>query len=169
MGPVVEARGILRDAALRSALESGLPIRLRLRVELWEKRLFDRLSRAQELFVVLVQDPIDETFVLTHGASERRFSTLARAGDAVDAALRAEMRPDSRGRYYYLATLEIETLSLSDLEELRRWLRGEVRPAVAGRSSPERAIETGLRRVIVRVIGLPTRRYESRSPTFIVR
>lgn len=166
---LVEARGILRDAALRRALESGLPLRLRLRVELWEKRLFDRLVSSGEAFLVLVQDPLDDAYVLDSGTGERRFASLARAGEAVDAALRVDLRPDGGGRFYYLATLEIETLSLSDLEELRRWLRGEVRPAVAGRAPPERALETGLRRVLVRVIGLPTRRYEGRSATFTPR
>jgi hypothetical protein len=80
-----------------------------------------------------------------------------------------DVRPSRTGRYYYLAKLEVETLSLSDLEELRRWLRGEVGPAVAGSGSPESAVESGVRRVLVRMIGLPTRRMEARSGTFTVR
>jgi hypothetical protein len=37
---------------------------------------------------------------------------------------------------------------------------------VQGRTSPGRAVERGLRRVFVRLIGLPTRRWEARTPSF---
>ena len=73
------------------------------------------------------------------------------------------------GRFYYLVTLNVETLSASDLEELRHWLRGQARPAVAGKQPVGRAVETGVRRFFVRLLGLPTRRYEARTPIFAVR
>jgi len=167
--PVVRTEGVLRDGALREALTSGLPLRLSLRVELWQKRLFDRLIADQEVHVALVQDPLSRDFVLDVGLVERRFASLAEVQEALGTALRVSLRPTGSGRFYYLASLEVETLSLSDLEELRRWLRGEVQPAVAGERSAGRAIEQGLRRVFVRVIGLPTRRYEARSGTFLLR
>lgn len=167
--PVVESTGLLRDAALRDALTSGLPLRFRLTVELWENRFFDRLAASQEVAFALSQDPLDRAYVLTAPAGERHFATVAQAEEAIARELRVQMRPPRTGRYYYLARLEVETLSLSDLEELRRWLRGEVGPAVEGRSSAENAIESGLRRVLIRVIGLPTRRMEARSGTFTVR
>ncbi|HEU0051954.1 MAG TPA: hypothetical protein VFQ39_02210, partial [Longimicrobium sp.] len=80
-----------------------------------------------------------------------------------------DMRPERAGRYYYLARLEVETLSLSDLEELRRWLRGEARPAVAGEKPVGRAVERGLKRFFVRLLGLPARRYEARTHVFNAR
>ena len=167
--PVIEAEGLLRDAALRDALQSGLPLRFRLRVELWENRFFDRLAGDQVVAFALTQDPLERAYVLTTPAGERRHVTVAQAEAAVENELRVQLRPGRRGRFYYLARLEVETLSLSDLEELRRWLQGEVGPAVEGRSSPENAVESGLRRLLVRVIGLPTRRLEARSGTFTVR
>ena len=51
-------------------------------------------------------------------------------------------------------------------EELRRWLRGEVAPAIGGEGSPERVVGAGMRRLLVRVLGLPTRSYEARSEIF---
>lgn len=166
---VVLSEGLLRDAVLRDALDSGLPLRFRLRVELWEKRLFDRLVDAQEIHLALVQDPLDHSYLLDDRRVGQRFESLALVEDAVARALRPALRPgERRGRFYYLAELEVETLSLSDLEELRRWLRGSVGPAVEGRTSPERALRSGLERVLIRVIGLPTRRYEARSATFSV-
>lgn len=167
--PVIAAEGLLRDASLRDALDSGLPLRFRLRVELWRNRFFDRLAAEQEIAFALTQDPLDGSYVLATVDGERRFATLVAAREAVEAQLRAQVRPPRPGRYYYLARLEVETLSLSDLEELRRWLRGEFGPAVEGRSSPENAVESGLRRVLVRVVGLPARRMEARSGTFTVR
>jgi hypothetical protein len=167
--PIVESDALLRDRSLRDALESGLPLRFRLRVELWENRFFDRLAAAQEIAFALAQDPLDRAYVLTTPTGEAHFATVAQAEDAIARRLRVDVRPSRTGRYYYLAKLEVETLSLSDLEELRRWLRGEVGPAVAGSGSPESAVESGLRRVLVRMIGLPTRRMEARSGTFTVR
>jgi hypothetical protein len=167
--PVVEADGLLEDPGLRGALESGLPLRIRLRVELWEKRLLDRLVEAQEIPLAAVQDPLDRHYVLEFRRTERRFASVAALQEGVRAALRPDLRPTGRGRFYYLATLEVETLSLSDLEELRRWLRGEVAPAIAGERAPGRAVGSGVSRLLVRVLGFPARSYEARSPTFTLR
>ena len=167
--PLVGMDGLLGDAALRRALESGLPLRMRLRVELWEKRLFDRLAGEQEVALAIVQDPIDRVYLVDLGRAERRVRSLVEAERAVEAAFRLALRPSHQGRYYYLGTLEVETLSLSDLDELRRWLRGEAGPAFKGEAPPERALARGMSRVLVRVLGLPTRRYEARSGTFAPR
>jgi hypothetical protein len=167
--PLVRADGLLEDRALREALESGLPVRIHLRVELWEKRLFDRLVEVQEIALASVQDPLDRQYALELRRSERRFPTLAALQDGVQAALRPEIRPTGTGRFYYLATLQVETLSASDLEELRRWLRGDLAPAIAGERAPERAVGTGVQRILTRVLGLPARTYEARSATFTLR
>lgn len=167
--PAVRARGLLADPGLRDALHSGLPLRFRFRVELWEKGLFDRLVGTHRAALALLQDPLDGAYTLDNGRVEQRFRSLAEAEGAVQGAFAAGLHPTTPGRFYYIAVLEIETLSLSDLEELQRWLRGEARPAVEGRRSVGRAVESGLRRAVVRVIGLPTRRYEARSATFSTR
>jgi hypothetical protein len=70
------------------------------------------------------------------------------------------------GRYYYTAVLQIETLSLSDLDELERWLQGELGPAVSGRRSLSDAVGEGAKRLLIRLLGLPTRRVEARSDRF---
>lgn len=165
---VVDTDRLLDDRGLQGALESGLPLRFRLRVELWRKALFDQLAAVQEINLALVYDPLAREYLLNDGAAEDRYPSLSAALRAMQRAFRAGIRPDRSGRYYYLATLKVETLSLSDLDELRRWLRGEVQPAVEGRASPGRAVESGLGRLLVRVIGLPSRSYEDRSGTFIV-
>lgn len=166
---IVEVGPLLDDSALRSALESALPLRFHLRVELWRKGTFDRLDQLDERSAALMQDPVSGSYTIESPGRSHRVHTLPAAADALAMLLNTELRPNRGGRYYYLATLEVETLSLSDLDELRRWLRGEVAPAVEGRRPPLRALERGLQRLMVRVIGLPTRRFEARSADFELR
>lgn len=167
--PLVRVHGLLGDRALREALGSGLPLRFHFRVELWEDAFFDRLVQAQQLSMMVLQDPLDRSYTLVGERNEQRFATPAEVESAIQEMVFFTLRPRGRGRFYYLATLEVETLSLSDLEELRRWLRGEAGPAVQGRRPVGRAVERGLRRTVVRLMGLPTRRYEARTATFRLR
>jgi hypothetical protein len=169
--PFLRLDGILRDdRALRDALDSGLPVRFNFRVELWERAVFDRLVGAETASLALLQDPIDRTvYVLTNGREQVKLRGLLEAERAVMRNTPSSLRPNPRGgRYYYLATLEVETLSLSDLQELQRWLRGEARPAVAGRTPVGRAVRRGVERAVVRMVGLPVRRFEARTPIFAV-
>lgn len=167
--PAVRLDGILRDRALFEALEGGLPLRFHLRVELWRKDVIDQLVEARETSRALLKGPLDGGYVLEDGRRERAYADLPAVEAALQAAFQPAMRPAAGGRYYYLAKLEVETLSLSDLEELRRWLRGEARPAVTGEKPVGRAVERGLRRFVVRLLGLPTRSYEARTPSFTAR
>ena len=170
--PVVTLHGTLEDGALREALASGLPLRFGFRIELWQKNLFDRLLGIERAKLAVLQDPLDGTYTLRSGRAEQRFSSLAEVEAALEAACAssaASLRATTTARHYYLAVLEVETLSLSDLEELQRWLKGEARPAVEGERPVMRAVERGLKRAFVRIIRLPTRRYEARSPTFAPR
>lgn len=168
--PVVRVRDLVGDPALRDALRSGLPLRVHLRVELWEKNLFDRLVGAEDAYVALAQDPLDQAYVVESERGELRYRSLPEAEAALRALLIVSLRPPLlRRRFYYLGTLEVESLSLSDLEELRRWLRGEARPALQGRAPVERALARGISRLFVRLVGLPTRRYSARSATFVPR
>lgn len=164
--PLVSLRGVLRDRALRDALESGLPVRLQVRVDLWEKGLVDRLAGADEVQLAVLRDPLGDGYLLEDGSAEAPCGSLDTCEDAVEAALGFVLAPDGRGRFYYLATLDVETLSASDLDELRRWLRGEARPAVEGRTPVGRAVGRGLRRAFVRLLNLPTRHYEARTGEF---
>ena len=168
--PTVQLNGVLQDRALRNALASGLPLRFHFRIELWQKEgIFDRLAGAQEALWSMVQNPLEGNFSLGNGRVEHRLDTLEESEAVLQAVFASNLQPRGGGRFYYIATLDVETLSLSDLEELRRWLRGEARPAVEGRAPPGRAVERGLRRVFVRLIGLPTRHWEERTPSFIPR
>ncbi|HET7274686.1 MAG TPA: hypothetical protein VFI91_05875 [Longimicrobiaceae bacterium] len=166
--PTVRISGLL-DQGLREALRSGLPLRVHLRVELWRKGLFDRLAGAREISLAIVEDPLDHSLTLHTPDGERSFDSLAEVEAIIGSRFVVDLGPDRSGRFYYLGTLQVETLSLSDLDELERWLNGEVQPAVEGSGSLADALERGLGRLFVRVIGLPTRQYEARTGTFEVR
>ncbi|RMH17798.1 MAG: DUF4390 domain-containing protein [Gemmatimonadetes bacterium] len=104
--------------------------------------------------------------------------SLAGVTRTLERAFRLPLAPRRPGRFYYLGQVEVETLSLSDLQELERWLRGDV----AGRDSGEGAagetareerggglggaLGRGARRLFVRILGVPTRRVRLRTEKF---
>ncbi len=162
---------VLAGGALRDVVRGGIPLRLRVTVELWhDRRFFDELGGSQGWSTVLFYEPLEETFALRESASGplRRFPSYEAAAAYLEHAYPLGLRPLRSGAYYYTARADIETLSLSDLQELERWLRGELRPAVGGESPVSSALADGVRRLFVRVLGLPSRRFEARSPRFVV-
>ncbi|HEX7117299.1 MAG TPA: DUF4390 domain-containing protein [Longimicrobiales bacterium] len=169
--PVLRIGAILADPALEEAARSGLPLRLKSRVELWRDGFFDSLEGSDATTWVLLYEPLEERFVVRSRSSPseaRYFTSFDAARAAIEGAHPLPLRPPRDGRYYYTAVLELETLSLSDLEELERWLKGELQPAVSGEGSVPGAVGRGVKRLFIRVLGLPARRYEARSDWFVV-
>jgi hypothetical protein len=165
--PEVRLNGILRDRALRDALQNGLPLRFHCRVELWLKaEPFDQLVGVQEMSRALLRAPLGEGYTLEDGRVQRRYSTLGAAERALRGTMAPTLHPATGGRHYYLVRLNVETLSLDEVDDLRRWLRGEARPAEADRQP--HGVERGVRRIFVRLLGLPSRRYEARTVIFRV-
>ena len=58
----------------------------------------------------------------------------------------------------------MQTLDISDLAEMQRWLEGEARPAVQGKRNPGTALTRGLRTLVTRLLGGEVRHLEARSP-----
>ena len=162
---------VLDDDALRDAVGSGLPLRLRFSVELWKDGWFDQLAAQSVWSGVLAYEPLERQYL----AGDVAAAVLLPYGgyDQARASLEREWRPQilprEKGRYYYLVTLEVETLSLSDLDELERWLGGELEPAVRGGGSVTGALGTGVKRLLIRVLDLPARRFIARSGRFTLR
>jgi hypothetical protein len=168
---VLRVREILADDELEEAVRSGLPLRMRFLVELWRDAFFDELVATEQWTTVLTYDALSKQYVVRARADARArvFADFAAARAAIETAYAAALRPQRRGRYYYTGALDIETLSLSDLEELERWLKGELQPAVSGDRSIPGAIGQGARRLFIRVLSLPERRLEARSERFRVQ
>lgn len=166
--PALRLGSSLQDPALEEAVRSGLPLRLRFTLELWRDELFDDLVQRTEWTTVLQYEPLRDRFrVLGQDPdSIPEYGSYADARMALESPGIPPMRRPASGRYYYLATLEVETLSLTDLEELENWLRGELQPAVQGGGSVSGAVGRGLKRILIRVLDLPVRRFAARSAKF---
>lgn len=167
--PTVRVGPVLADRELEGAATSGLPLRVRIRVELWKDRLFDQLVDSTSWSTVMVHEPISEQFFVRSipaARGARRAASFASARQVVETDYPLDMRPSGRGQFYYTVSLQIETLSVSDLEELERWLQGELQPAVSGQRSVPGAIGQGAKRLMLRLLDLPERRYEARTGRF---
>jgi hypothetical protein len=169
----VQLHDLLEEPGLRRALHSGLPLRIRVVAELWKDRFFDSQRGRAEWRATVLHDPLERTYqVETSEAADANrgematFSSVGEAQDELERAFSLPLRPVEEGRFYYMAVLEVETLSLSDLEELRRWLRGDLAAAVAGEQKVEGAVGRGVGRLMVRVLGLPVRRIRVRTERF---
>ncbi|MEJ2215017.1 MAG: DUF4390 domain-containing protein [Gemmatimonadota bacterium] len=166
--PALHLGNALDDPALRDAVHSGLPLRLRFSVELWHDKLFDNLVDRSRWTLVLQYEPLSGVYRLLDPQTDsvHTFATYREASRALAEPTVPPMAPGEPGRYYYLAALEIGTLSLSDLDELEDWLKGELQPAVSGSGSVSGAIGRGLKRLLIRVLDLPVRRFLARSRKF---
>lgn len=172
-GPVVRSHHMLSDDATRELLRSGFPARLHYRVELWaDGRFFDELRRDAEWDVVVRWEGVDQTYEVIQVVGDHRLSlgAFTRIEDA-EAAVSRPVRvpisaPNQDRRFYYRVTLDVEALSVSDLDEVERWLKGELQPAVSGRGNPGTAFTRGLRALTTRLLGGERREYATRSPSF---
>jgi hypothetical protein len=165
----VEVGNLLDDSTLLETVRSGLPLRIRLLIQLWKDGFFDDQKGQYEWRASIVYDPLIRRFRVQAGGdagASAEVNGWPEAQAFLQGTLQVPLRPPEPGRYYYLAVVEMETLSLSDLEELQRWLQGELGPVVAGEEDVEGALGRGFRRIFVRMLGLPTRRFQVRSPKF---
>ena len=171
-GPLVRVAGVLGRRELRDLLEHNFPLRLRFRVELWSAGgWFDDVRGTSEWEVVIRRDPLDHSYQVVRlvGDQATLIGDFGNRGDAVEAAerpYRVPLLPRRGARQYYTGVVEIEAMSLSDLDEVERWLRGELRPAVRGQRNPGTALGRGLRTLTARLLGSESAQYRGRSTTF---
>lgn len=167
----IEILDLLSEPSLLSAVHDGLPLRIRILVQLWKNGFFDNQKGQHEWRASLVFDPLTRRYriqSMERPGVEEEVNTLEEVRESFQQTLDIPLRPPEPGRYYYMAQVEMETLSLSDLEELQKWLQGDLAAAVAGGSEVEGALSKGFRRVLVRMLGLPARRFQVQSPSFSV-
>lgn len=173
--PVVRSENLLGDGRWLTALRSGLPVRLHYRIEVWRSRegWFDLFNRQTEWDVVVRHEPLlDQYTLLTVTGSrvqERRYATLDALNAALGFSYQVNVRPRERGEYYYASSLEVSTLSDSDLDELERFLEGDLGGVTDGKEGIGDALGRGATRLLLRLAGLPSLRVESRSEAFRVR
>lgn len=175
-GPQVRAAGALADAQLLDLIRNGFPARLHFRTELWsEDGIVNDLRGTHEWDVIVRYDALDRTYKVYQSIGDRGGGLVARSAQFTDAREVAErwtpvpIIPRRKGRYYYTVVLDVETLSLSDLDELERWLRGELGPAVPNPVKAGNALTRGLRTLVARLLGGERTQYQAKSGRFEVR
>ncbi len=174
-GPVIIAREMLSGARIRELLSAGFPAQFHFRVELWsEGRWVNDLEREMEYDVFVRYSAIEKAYEVTQKIHDGLFplGKFTNLDDAEAAVARPTRVPitairSSRAQYYD-ATLAVTVLSLSDLDELDRWLTGDVQPAISGSRNPGTALTRGVRALAARALGGEKREYGSHTPTFRV-
>jgi hypothetical protein len=171
--PSVSSAGLLADASMRDLLSNGFPARLHYRLERWASgRWFDDLKAAFEWDVILKYDVLGKKYQVVRVVNKKaealgEYPAAADAEGAAEAPYKVAIALPKKGeRGYYNLLLDVETLSLSDLDEVQRWLRGELKPAVSGKKNPGTALGRGVRTLVVRLLGGEKRHYEARTGTF---
>jgi hypothetical protein len=172
-GPSVRSQALVTDGGMLDLLRNGFPARLHYRVERWSTGgWFDDIAADAEWDVVVRYDALGKVFQVYRVVRRQTsllgsFATIQEAEAVLDAPFVAPVPPPKPGkRSYYTLTVDIETLSLTELDEVERWLRGELKPAVRGKKNPGTAVGRGVRTVMVRLLGGEKRRYEAKSGTF---
>jgi hypothetical protein len=171
--PAVSSAGLLADPSMRDLLSNGFPARLHYRLERWTSgRWFDDLKAAFEWDVILKYDVLGKKYQVVRVVNKKaeslgEYPATADAESAVESPYKVAISLPKKGeRGYYNLLLDVETLSLSDLDEVQRWLRGELKPAVSGKKNPGTALGRGVRTLVVRLLGGEKRHYEARTGTF---
>lgn len=158
--PAVRTVGVLAAGRTAKLIQNGFPARLHYKLERWAAGTFvNHIKTTAEWEFIIQYDPLGKTYKLIR-ATNRNATLLGEYTDLEDADAKlaepypAPISPPKRGeKSYYTLSLTVEAMSLSDLDEVQRWLRGELRPAVRGRRNPGAAVSTGLRTLVVRILG----------------
>jgi hypothetical protein len=165
--PLVQSTNLLGDTPWLTALRQGLPVRLRYRVEIWRSRegWFDAIANQYEWQVVIRHQPLLDQFTLYRLFPRQSVRTYTYATSGALAAVLEQpyaipLKPTEDGIHYYAASLDVQTLSDSDLDDFNKVIRGEIVQGSGG-SLAERA-----RRLALQLAGLPKLNLTARSAQF---
>jgi hypothetical protein len=167
-GATVTAVNLFAESDVRELVRSGFPASLRFRLELWRAGgLLNDLENSVEWEYIVQYDPTAQRYGVLrrqNGKVEEvgTFATLTTAQAVLERPVRTTLAPELVGaRYYYTLAMNLEALSVSDMDQLERWLRGTRSGTAAS------AVGSGLRTLILRMLGGEKKRYNARSITFV--
>lgn len=171
--PLVRSVHIFADRELREMMHSGFPARLHYRLELWgAEGFFDNMKRQVEWDVIVRYNPLKRRYTATRIEGDRitalgSFDSLDPVEELLSHAIQPALAvPDSHDRYYYNLVLDVQMLSVTDLDEVERWLKGDLGPAAHGDKNPATAIGQGAKTLITKLLGGQEKHYEARSKVF---
>src|SRR5262249_25406271 len=135
--PVLTTEDLLADPRVTGMLANGFPLRLHYRLQVWRSRSFlDAQVRQTEWDVVIRHDPLfdqyqmAEVFRLTTRTS--RFAGRDALARGIATPREIRVAPTDGGEYYYIAAVDISSLTEGDLKELERFFSGDVGPTATG-------------------------------------
>jgi hypothetical protein len=169
--PLVAVRNVLDERQFDELLRNGFPARLHIRAEIWTVgRYFDDVRGRVEWDVIVQYNVVEKSYEVARVVGDRVMS-LGSYLRFVDARAASELAylpalptPKRGQKGYVLVQAELQTLEVTDLDEVERWLRGEASPAVKGKRSPASALTRGVRTLASRILGGEVRQLEARSP-----
>lgn len=171
--PLVRSVHIFADRDIREMMHSGFPARLHYRLELWGAGgFFDNLKRQVEWDVIVRYNPLKRRYTATRIEGDRvtalgSFDNLDPIEDVLSHPTQPTLAvPDGHDKYYYNLVLDVQMLSVSDLDEVERWLKGDLGPAAHGEKNPATAIGQGAKTLITKLLGGQEKHYEARSKVF---
>ncbi len=174
VAPVVTALHLMGDGAFEGSLRNGFPIHFTWRLTLWrDAAIYDRNVSEATWEAIVVLDPVTNIYQLIRGPN----GTIESYPDtrSLDAALARPYTIDDMippphagrfGRYFYTCDLDAESLSPSELEDVERWLRGDLGRALTQTGDVDNAFSRGARRLLIRMAGLPHRTLQARTDKF---
>jgi hypothetical protein len=158
--PAIRTIGVLSAGRTSELIRNGFPARLHYKLERWAAGTFVNDVKATAEWEFIVQyDPLAKSYKLIRATTQNAivvgiYDSLSDADAKLAEPFRAPISAPRRGeKSYYALSLNVEAMSLGDLDEVQRWLRGELRPAVRGRRNPGTAVSSGLRTLVVRILG----------------
>ena len=171
-GASVGTANLLEDAKTQELLRNGFPARIHYRLELWRKGWSNDRRGTSEWDVLVKYDPTTQLYDVVRRTADNRlhenfggFPSLAAAESQIGRAFRVGLAPQRSGQYYYNLVIDLETLTVSDLDALEQWLRG---PSAPVHGNPLKAIRGGVGTLLSRLLGGDKRHYEQRSGVFTV-
>lgn len=174
LSPTVAVRNVLTERPFGEPMRNGFPTRIHVRAEVWTiGRYFDEIVGREEWEIIVRYDITDRVYEVARFTVDAptqlgTYTRLADARAASELAFAMAFSPASlanaRGKKGYVAAqVDVQTVEMSDLDEVQRWLRGEAQPVVRGRRSPGTALTRGIRALFSRLLGGEVRHYEGRT------
>jgi hypothetical protein len=174
-GPLVIATNMLSSPRTREPLRAGFTARFHFVVTLWsEGRFGNSIERRAEFYDSVSYSAMEKKYQVVQIVNDRplalgRFDRVEDAEGAIARPTRAPIAAfRSQRKFYYRVTLDVDILGASDLDEVNRWRKGELEPAIHGERDPGTALTRSIRMLASRVLGGESRQFEATSPRFSV-
>ena len=170
--PQVRLLNLLADRRWAQALDASLPIILDFRLEIWRSRegWIDEYQRTTDWQMIVTKEPLEDEYTVTTVASARpvtvRFASQDSVAYYLEIPRQVDVSPVRSGKFYYTLTLRITALSDAEMDDLEKFLEGDP-DAAPGRQGS--TVGRSLRRLLLRLAGLPSEELQVRSETFVVR